>query len=122
MAPSSSRFAPWLLLIVIALIAYGSLYPFRFEPEAVRGGLLQAVRELTWARAGRADRVSNILLYLPLGFCVVLWLHARLGFLRTSALAIVLGFCVSFSIEIAGVNRPTMPASHGSLRKPQPSW
>lgn len=101
MAPSSSRFAPWLLLIVIALIAYGSLYPFRFEPEAVRGGLLQAVRELTWARAGRADRVSNILLYLPLGFCVVLWLHARLGFLRTSTLAIVLGFCVSFSIEIS---------------------
>jgi VanZ family protein len=86
---------------VIALIAYGSLYPFRFEPEAVRGGLLQAVRELTWVRAGRADRVSNVLLYLPLGFCAALWLQARLGFLRTSAIALAVGFGVSFSIEIA---------------------
>lgn len=101
MASSSSRFAPWLLLAVIALIAYGSLYPFRFEPEAVRGGLLQAIKELTWARAGRGDRVSNVLLYLPLGFCVYLWLSARLGFVRTTAVALALGFTVSFSIEIA---------------------
>lgn len=101
MASSSSRLAPWLLLAVIALIAYGSLYPFRFEPEAVRGGLLQAIRELTWARANRGDRVSNVLLYLPLGFCVYLWLSARLGFLRTALVALAVGFSVSFSIEIA---------------------
>lgn len=101
MASTSSRFAPWLLLAVIALIAYGSLYPFRFEPAAVRGGLLQAIQELTWARAGRGDRVSNVLLYLPLGFCVYLWLSARLGFVRTTLVALALGFSVSFSIEIA---------------------
>jgi VanZ family protein len=101
MASSPSRFAPWLLIAVIALIAYGSLYPFRFEPEAVRGGLLEAVKELTWARAGRGDRVSNVLLYLPLGFCAYLWLSARLGFVRTALAALVLGFSVSFSIEIA---------------------
>ena len=101
MASSSSRFAPWLLLAVIALIAYGSLYPFRFEPEAVRGGLLQAIQELTWARAGRGDRVSNVLLYLPLGFCVYLWLSPRFGFMHTALVALALGFSVSFSIEIA---------------------
>lgn len=101
MASSPSRFAPWLLLAVIVLIAYGSLYPFRFEPEAVRGGLLQAIQELTWARAGRGDRVSNVLLYLPLGFCVYLWLSARLGFARTTLAALALGFSVSFGIEIA---------------------
>lgn len=97
----TSRFAPWLLIAVIALIAYGSLYPFRFEPEAVRGGLLQAFQELTWARAGLGDRVSNVLLYLPLGFCVYLWLSARLGFARTALIALALGSSVSLSIEIA---------------------
>jgi VanZ family protein len=97
----TSRFAPWLLIAVIALIAYGSLYPFNFEPAAVRGGLWEAFKELSWARAGRGDRISNVLLYVPLGFCVYLWLSARLGFMRTAGVALALGLTVSLSIEIA---------------------
>ena len=70
-------FIPWLLLAVGALIVYGSLYPFNFKPDAIRGGVLEAVRELSWARAGRGDRIANVLLYLPLGFCLFLWLTTR---------------------------------------------
>ena len=66
---------PWLLLAVIALIVYGSLYPFNFKPDAIDGGCSRRSRQLSWARAGRGDRISNVLLYLPLGFCLFLWLE-----------------------------------------------
>ena len=54
---------PWLLLVVLALIVYGSLYPFNFKPDAMQGGVLEALRQLSWVRAGRGDRISNVLLF-----------------------------------------------------------
>lgn len=99
----SSKIVPWLLLGVVALIAYGSLYPFNFKPDAVSGGLPEALRQLTWARAGRGDRISNVLLYLPLGFCLVLWLRAHVRRIYALLLATALGALLSLSIEIAQV-------------------
>ena len=81
----------WLLLVVLALIVYGSLYPFNFKPDAVEGGVLEALRQLSWARAGRGDRISNVLLYLPLGFCLFLWLELRWRRANAMILATALG-------------------------------
>jgi VanZ family protein len=104
MSPVRKRsLVPWLLLAVIALIAYGSLYPFNFKPDAIDGGLLSALRELSWARAGRGDRISNVLLYLPLGFCLLLWLNARLHQGLAFALATLIGSLLSLCIEVAQV-------------------
>jgi len=100
---SGSKIIPWLLLGVIALIAYGSLYPFNFKPDAIRGGVFEALRELSWARAGRGDRISNVLLYLPLGFCLYLWLNVRLRRLPSFIVAILLGATFSLAIEVAQV-------------------
>lgn len=97
-APS---FIPWLLLVVVALIAYGSLYPFNFKPDAVDGGVLRAFMQLSWQRAGRGDRISNVLLYLPLGFCLFLLLAARFKRAAALALAAVLGALLSLTIEAA---------------------
>lgn len=91
----------WLLLVVLALIVYGSLYPFDFEPDAVQGGVLEAFRQLSWQRAGRGDRISNVLLYLPLGFCLFLWLELRWHRALSMIVATVLGTLLSLSIEIA---------------------
>ncbi|HET9448683.1 MAG TPA: VanZ family protein, partial [Steroidobacteraceae bacterium] len=93
----------WLLLVVLALIVYGSLYPFNFKPDAVEGGVLEALRQLSWARAGRGDRISNVLLYLPLGFCLFLWLAQRWRRAPSMIIATVLGTLLSLSIEIAQV-------------------
>lgn len=104
MPPTRSRtFIPWLLLAVIALIAYGSLYPFNFKPDAIAGGVLQALRELSWARAGRGDRIANVLLYLPLGFCLFLWLARRLRRDVSVIVAAICGSLLSLSIEVAQV-------------------
>lgn len=99
----SLAFIPLLLIGVVALIVYGSLYPFRFKPDAIDGGLLQALRELSWARAGRGDRISNVLLYLPLGFCLFLWLNSRLNRRSAAGVALLLGSLLSLVIEIAQV-------------------
>ena len=93
----------WLLLVVLALIVYGSLYPFNFKPDAVEGGVLEALRQLSWARAGRGDRISNVLLYLPLGFCLFLWLELRWRRAPSMIAATVLGTLLSLAIEIAQV-------------------
>lgn len=93
---------PWLTAAVVALIAYGSLYPFNFKPDA-QSDLLAALHQLSWARAGRGDRISNVLLYLPLGFCLFLWLHERLRRGPSVAVATLLGSLLSLGIEVAQV-------------------
>jgi VanZ family protein len=95
--------APWLLVAVTGLIMYGSLYPFDFKPDAVEGGVLEAWRALSWARAGRGDRISNILLYVPFGFCALLWLEARLRRPVAAILAILAGTLLSLTVEVAQV-------------------
>lgn len=92
MRPARSKtLVPWLLLIVVALIAYGSLYPFNFKPDAFEGSFVEALRELSWARAGRGDRVSNVLLYIPLGFCLFLWFETGQRRLLVAMLVVTLG-------------------------------
>lgn len=102
-ATHTRSFVPWLLFAVLALIAYGSLYPFNFKPDAIEGGMFEALRQLSWQRAGRGDRISNVLLYLPLGFCLFLWLELRLRRVPSIVLATAIGAFVSLAIEVAQV-------------------
>ena len=54
--------------IIVAVILYGSLYPFAFyQPEGGAGPLIHLAQ--SWAETpGRGDFVANVFLYLPLGF------------------------------------------------------
>ena len=99
MAGRSHFAAPLLLVVAVGLILYVSLYPFRFADDGP--GVLEALRNITWARAGRGDMFNNVLLYLPLGFCLALALEPRLG--RGAALlgAVVAGGLLSLAMEIA---------------------
>lgn len=93
---------PWLTATVVALILYGSLYPFNLKTDAPND-LLGALSQLSWARAGRGDRISNVLLYLPLGFCLYLWLNERSRRGVAVTIATVLGTLLSLAIEVAQV-------------------
>lgn len=104
MKPASTKtLVPWLLLAVIALIAYGSLYPFNFKRDAIEGGILEALQQLSWARAGRGDRVSNVLLYIPLGFCLFLWFDSGRRHWLTAIVVVALGAALSLLVEVAQV-------------------
>jgi VanZ family protein len=90
--------APLLLAVAILLILYVSLYPFRFEPDGP--SMLAAVELLTWARASRSDMLNNVLLYMPLGFCVALIVEPRFGRAAAMGAALIAGAALSLSMEL----------------------
>ena len=90
--------APLILAIVVGLILYVSLYPFRLLPD--RPELAAALGTLTWARASRADMFNNVLLYVPLGFALALVLERALGRIGAVAVATVLGAAMSLTMEL----------------------
>lgn len=100
----SSALLAWLTLGVIAVICYGSLYPFNFKYDGAHDTVLSALKQLSWARAGHADRVSNVLLYVPLGFCLLLWFRSKLRRpWLAAAMATLAGSLLSLCIEVAQV-------------------
>lgn len=90
--------APLLLAVVVALILYVSLWPFRLGangPEVV-----ETLRALTWARAGRSDMFNNVLLYVPFGFCVALVIEPRWGRVTGIVVGTLLGVLLSLGLEL----------------------
>jgi VanZ family protein len=92
----------WLCIGAVALIVYGTLYPFDFAPGATPT-LWQALGELSWARAGRGDRIINVLLYVPLGFCITVWLEGRARGREAVVVAALCGAILSLAIEVTQV-------------------
>jgi glycopeptide antibiotics resistance protein len=111
MASRSHFAAPLLLAVVTGLIVYVSLFPFRFVEQGP--SLLEALRSVSWQRAGRGDIFNNLLLYAPFGFCAALVLEPRSG--RTGALvgALVLGVSLSLLLELL---QASVPGRVSSLR------
>jgi len=99
-ADSNTRTATWLLAVIAFLIAYGSLYPFRFA--TVNGaGPIELLQHLSFARTTRSDLAANVLLYLPLGASLAWLLATRLGGLLAVVAATLAGALLSLTIELA---------------------
>ena len=101
---SSQRRAPGYaiaLVVVLALIAYASLYPFDLRwsrlTSALHGPWLQ---QMLHQQGYRADVIANLLFYLPLGY--VLWLGARreTSFAARCAIYCLVGASISFGFEV----------------------
>ena len=87
------------LIAIVGMIAYGSLYPFTFHWVEDGVGPLHTLLE-GWNKApGRGDFVSNILLYMPLGFIGTITVGRRVG-LSQLALTVLIGFGLSLSVEV----------------------
>jgi VanZ family protein len=93
------RTARWLLAAVVALILYGSLFPFAFE-ERTHLSLFALVAALQFERTSRGDIVANLLLYMPLGLCVVAALPRSGPALAKFALAVTAGAALSLTVEL----------------------
>lgn len=90
---------PWIALAAIALIVAGSLYPFDFNHGDV--SIITAFHQLSWVKSGRTDHLLNILMYMPLGFALSLWIHRSLRRSWSIILACVAGALLSLGIETA---------------------
>ena len=94
-------------LIVAALIAYGSLYPFGFAMPASFGAFwneLLAQRKL-WT--GLGDVAGNVLLFIPLGAAGVLGIGARQLTAVRAALLLAAATAFSFAVQVLQVFEPT---------------
>ena len=83
------------------LILYGSLFPFRLRSSA-DVGLFDVIETLTFKPTTRGDIVANLLLYLPLGLCLMFaWSgrQARWPLART----ILVGTALSVAVELTQV-------------------
>src|SRR5512134_2003381 len=101
--------APLLLAVAVALILYVSLYPFRLDTGGPTA--LQALGLLTWARASRTDMLNNVLLYVPLGFCVALIVEPRWGRVAALAVATLAGAVLSLTMELVQASiAPRVPS------------
>jgi VanZ family protein len=90
------------MVIVLAIIIYGSLYPFAFERPV--DGLEPALRALWASRAAvpsRSAAIANILLYMPFGYCAMLAHRGKASGARRIALITMVGALLSIGIEIA---------------------
>src|ERR1700753_3442685 len=67
------------LIAIIVVIAYGSLYPFAFHWVEDGPGPFISLLEGLDKTPGRGDFVSNILLYMPLGFVGTITVGRRVG-------------------------------------------
>lgn len=87
--------------IIVAVILYGSLYPFRFQqPEGGVGPLRHLIQ--SWAETpGRGDFVANIFFYLPLGYFGSLALAGRGRRLPRILLVTLAGGLLSTAMELA---------------------
>lgn len=98
------------VLLYLALIGYGSLYPFsgwRLPPD---GSL--AFLTAPWPQiATRTDLITNILAYLPLGYLLAGWLRLYLPRWQTAIGAMLAAALFSLAMESAQTFLPGRIAS-----------
>jgi VanZ family protein len=89
---------PLAMVAVVSMIAYGSLFPFAFHTRSDSVGPFMTLLGGWDKLPGRGDFVSNILLYLPLGFVGAMAPAGRAS-LRRLALAAAFGAALSVGAE-----------------------
>ncbi|MGP8243562.1 MAG: VanZ family protein [Bryobacteraceae bacterium] len=101
------------LLFTVLLIVYGSLFPFHF---GARAEIPDPVWTLThnWPAIDRyfyRDVVVNVLLYMPLGVLVFVWLRGRLALVQAAVLGLAGGALLSGGMEfLQAFDRPRQPS------------
>lgn len=99
------------LVVVVGVILYGSLFPFDFTapPADVAAALSIGLTEVR-----RGDALANLLLYIPLGLLLVVGKREGRRGGRILA-AVVLGFCLSLTVEVAQLWLPPRITSLSDL-------
>lgn len=92
--------AGWWLLCLIAIVAYGSLLPFEFDASRLYGVSASWPYGLTFMKGGLADALTNVALFVPLGFLFLLaQTEPRTKSLWRLCVAAILSGVFSFLLE-----------------------
>ena len=107
---ANPRIIGWLTLTVVFLILYGSFFPFQFV-SVRHWHLLDAVRELRFTRPSRGDLLANLLLYMPLGLCLMRAWPRRWPSVVIFGMTVVWGTGLSGTVEVFQQFAPERVAS-----------
>jgi VanZ family protein len=102
--------ARWLTVASLVLILYGSLFPFRFA-ELGESSFFELLTSLRFQRTSRADLVANLLLYMPLGLCLLMSWPSRWGALPRLSWTVLVGTMLSCAIEMLQVHAASRVSS-----------
>jgi VanZ family protein len=95
------------VLLIVALIVYGTLYPWSFRPNpSARPELLMRLFPPLVPRVV-VDAVANVLIYVPLGIAVYLPLRRKIGQVAGALCTVAFAFALSFSLEFAQFFQPS---------------
>jgi VanZ family protein len=97
------------LLLAIAIIVYGSLYPFHFESTARAASPVLAVWRgwpTEFTRFVLRDVLLNVILYVPLGVAAAMVFLRRYPRAVSAAAAIAIAFTLSAIMELLQVYEP----------------
>ena len=97
---STTRTARWLTGFILCLMLYGSLQPFHLRHVAFDSPL-ELLTRLRWGISPPADLFVNILLYSPFGAALAWALPEGWSGARKAATAVLAGFAISLSVEVA---------------------
>jgi VanZ family protein len=87
--------------LIVAVIVYGSLYPFDFRtPVGGDGAVFALLRSWKMAPSGRGDLVANVLLYIPLGWFGLMSLPPRMSVALRIILMGTCGAMLSLTMEL----------------------
>jgi VanZ family protein len=108
--PRVRTIARWLTFGVVALILYGSLFPFGFDASLARDPLA-LITGLHFAGTSRGDVVANLLLYLPLGLVLMIAWPGSWGRFKGLCWAVLLGSLLSLGVELMQEFSPSRVSS-----------
>ena len=104
---------PTFVLGYLALLVYGSLYPF--SGWTIPNDPLFSFLGYWPTKLEKADVVQNVLVYAPLGLLTVSWLVRTMGFKPALFFATFAGIALSFSIESIQQFIPSRTSSTSDL-------
>ena len=102
------------LLLIVAIVAYGSLYPWDFEFTSAAGNPVRILLHGwpgEWDRYVLRDIILNVVIYVPLGLAAVLAFRRRRSRTLAATAAIAFGFLLSVSMELLQVYVPGRDSS-----------
>lgn len=98
-----------LLLLAVAILIYGSLFPWHFAFTSAAGNPIQVLMHgwpAAWTLFVLRDIILNFVIYLPLGLTAFLALRRRASRSFAALIAIALGYLLSVSMELLQVYVP----------------
>jgi VanZ family protein len=97
------------LFLIAALLAYGSLFPWKFEFASTSGNPLLILLHgwpTEWTRYVLRDTILNVVIYLPLGLATAFTFRRKHSRRVAAILAVAFGFLFSVSMELLQVYVP----------------